>query len=128
MTDAFLPLLRKSASPRLVYVSSGLGSLTLASDSSNPFYGVDAMAYRVSKTALHMVVVQQHKILGKEGFKIWAVCPGYRATNLSGDKERAIKFGAQDPMGGAQIVVDVVIGKKDEHVGQLVWENGVHPW
>ncbi|KAL9600307.1 MAG: hypothetical protein Q9219_003257 [cf. Caloplaca sp. 3 TL-2023] len=128
VTDAFLPLLRKSATPRIVYVSSSLGSLTIAADPKSPYYMVDAPAYRATKAALSMIVVQQHKSLEKEGFKVWAVCPGHRATNLSGDKEGAVKAGAEDPLGGAQIIVDTVTGKYNDDVGRLVWEDGVRPW
>ncbi|KAL8951785.1 MAG: hypothetical protein Q9222_002255, partial [Ikaeria aurantiellina] len=127
MTDAFLPLLLESEAPRVVYMSSGLGSLTLAADPQQPFYMLDAMAYRVTKAALDMVVVQQHKFLGPRGVKVYAVCPGFRATNLGGDKEGLVKAGAEDPEEGAKIAVEVVMGKRDEHVGRMIWEQGVRP-
>ena len=44
--------------------------------------------------------------------KVWAVDPGFRATGLSGDAERARKQGAGEGEEGAKVVVDVVEGKK----------------
>ncbi|KAI4166577.1 MAG: hypothetical protein LQ343_007931 [Gyalolechia ehrenbergii] len=107
-TDAFLPLLRKSASPHVVYMTSGLGSLTLAANPKQLLYMRDATTYRATKAALDTLVVQQHKFLGKEGIKVWAVDLAFRITNLSSAKERAAKAGAGDPEGGAQVAADGV--------------------
>ena len=76
-----------------------------------------------------MMALQQSKFLGKEGIKVWVVDPGYRATNLSGDAEMAKGTGATDPMLGAEVVVGVVVGNREEEVGKLVSEKGiVLPW
>ena len=75
-----------------------------------------------------MIVVQQSKSLGKEGVRVWAVNPGWRATNLSGNAEAAAKRGALDPEGGALVIVDVVEGRKDGDVGKHVDENGGLDW
>lgn len=105
-----------------------MGSIGSASDPSYRFYNLDTTAYRASKAALNMVTVQQSKILGKEGIKVWAVNPGFRATNLSGDARIAKERGAKDPEGGAGVVVDVAEGRRDGEVGRLVDEDGVLPW
>ena len=128
VTEAFLPLLRRSEDARLLYLSSGLGSITLAADPDNPMFRVEAMAYRASKAAVDMVVVEQTKALAKEGIKLWAIDPGWRATGLAGDPAVAKSMGALDPEGGAQVIVDVVGGKMDANTGKLVWEGGVWPW
>ncbi|MDI1489945.1 MAG: hypothetical protein OHK93_001144 [Ramalina farinacea] len=114
--------------PRIIYLSSGLGSIAIASDPTDPFYNLDVTAYRASKAAINMLAVQQAKILGKEGIMVFAVDPGWRATGLSGDAAAAKARGAGDPEGGAQVVVDVVEGRRDADVGKLVHEGGVHPW
>ncbi|KAI9774134.1 MAG: hypothetical protein M1840_005227 [Geoglossum simile] len=53
-TEAFLPLLRRSSAPRLVFVSSSIGSITHAADPNSRYYGAHASEYRASKAALNM--------------------------------------------------------------------------
>jgi len=57
MTQALLPLLRKSDAGRIVNVSSILGSLTLHSDPSSPIYAQKSFAYDASKTALNSYTI-----------------------------------------------------------------------
>jgi len=57
VTEAFLPLLRKSSAPRLIFVSSTTGSITVAADPTGPLRGEGAMDYRSSKAALNMLMV-----------------------------------------------------------------------
>ena len=54
VTQAFIDLLKNSAEPRIVNVSSGLGSLTLASDPTNIYYHYKEAIYQSSKPALNM--------------------------------------------------------------------------
>ena len=54
-TQAFLPLLRKSAAGRIVNLSSVLGSNTLHSDPQSPIYDFKVPAYNVSKSAVNFV-------------------------------------------------------------------------
>jgi NAD(P)-dependent dehydrogenase (short-subunit alcohol dehydrogenase family) len=58
VTQAVLPLLHKSASARIVNVSSGLGSLTLNSDPAWKFAQVKLLDYNAPKAALNMLTVQ----------------------------------------------------------------------
>ena len=69
--------------PRVIYLSSGLGSMTMASDPTDKYYNLEVTSYRASKAAINMVAVQQAKILGKEdGIKVFAVDPGFRVSLL----------------------------------------------
>ena len=83
VTHAFLPLLAASARPRLVMVSSGLGSIAghqrprAAIES-----GVPGMVYQSSKSALNMIANQYAKAL--PGVRVTTVDPGYTATDLNG--------------------------------------------
>ncbi|TVY84110.1 Short-chain dehydrogenase/reductase tropE [Lachnellula suecica] len=88
VTEAFTPLLLKSKSPKLIYVSSNLGSITWRSDPTNPYYALPAPAYRMSKAALNMLLACDYATLGSKGVKAWAYCPGYVVTNLSGTGEK----------------------------------------
>lgn len=82
VTHAFLPLLTASARPRLVMVSSGLGSITLNNDPSRDEFGVPGMVYQSSKAALNMVANQYAKAL--PAVRVTTVDPGYTATDLNG--------------------------------------------
>ena len=88
VTNAFLPALRRSAHPRIVNVSSGTGSLTW-STGPNPQFDYQAAgtgsgaAYRSSKTALDALTVFYAQALAHDGFKVNALAPGLRATNLN---------------------------------------------
>ena len=53
VTQAFIPLIKKSDAGRIVFLSSGLGSLTLHSDPNSPIYNFKIPAYDISKTALN---------------------------------------------------------------------------
>ena len=84
--EKFLDLLRKSSTPRLVFVSSSGGSLTHAADPNSPHYGsktgMQFSHYRASKTALNMLLIEYHKMLGEEGFKVMGADPGLVVTNF----------------------------------------------
>lgn len=73
VAEAFTPLLLKSTKPYLLHISSGLGSLNLASDPQYMAYDLDARAYRMSKAALDMLAVQDSKTLGKQGVKVFTL-------------------------------------------------------
>ncbi|KAL9112802.1 MAG: hypothetical protein Q9187_007716, partial [Circinaria calcarea] len=124
VTETFLPLLRHSQDARLIFISSELGSLGMGSDPKDPHYNVGLPGYRSSKAALNMLMVQYSKTLGKEGMKVWGLCPGYLATNLSGDAEKAKEMGAGKPEDGAKVIVGVVEGKRDGEVGKVVVRDG----
>ena len=83
MTQAFLDLLRQSAEPRIVNVTSGLGSLTLHTDPSWKYYAVKTAAYGSSKAALNMYTIVLAYELRDTPFKVNAVDPGYTATDFN---------------------------------------------
>ena len=112
----------------MVFVSSGLGSLSGAFDSKSPFYNTGVPGYRSSKAALNMLMVEYSKTLGKEGMKVWGLCPGWLATNLGGDAEKAKERGAGKPEDGGKVIVSVIEGKRDGEVGKVVCDGGVREW
>ena len=63
VTEAFVPLLRKSSAPRLIFVSSSVGSISQAADPKSPYFRPAGNEYRASKAALNMYVVQYHNKL-----------------------------------------------------------------
>ncbi len=84
VTQAFLPLLAKSDAGRIVNLSSILGSMTLHSDPSSPYYHYKVPAYNVSKTALNAWTVQLAYELRDTKIKVNAAHPGYVKTDMGG--------------------------------------------
>jgi NAD(P)-dependent dehydrogenase (short-subunit alcohol dehydrogenase family) len=86
VTRAFVPLLSKSKSPRVINVSSGGGQLTGGADGWSP-------AYCISKTALNGVTSQLATALPK--FAVNSVCPGWVRTDMGGQgANRSVEEGA----------------------------------
>ena len=87
VTQAFLPLLRKSQSGRIINVSSGAGQLT--------DMGTWAPAYSISKTALNGVTGQFAAALADSNIAVNSVCPGWVKTDMGGrDAPHSIEEGA----------------------------------
>ncbi|RYG45489.1 MAG: SDR family NAD(P)-dependent oxidoreductase [Chitinophagaceae bacterium] len=84
VTQAFIDLLRKSDEPRIVNVSSSVGSLSLQSDPNWQFYDHAKFAvYSSSKSALNMYTVMLAYELKDTAFKVNAVDPGYTKTDFN---------------------------------------------
>jgi NAD(P)-dependent dehydrogenase (short-subunit alcohol dehydrogenase family) len=84
VTQAFLPLLRRSSAARIVMMSSGLGSIASTLDLTSENWGIGSAGYCASKTALNMFTVKLAKELAEEGIKVNAADPGLTATDLNG--------------------------------------------
>ncbi|MCT2564163.1 SDR family oxidoreductase [Chryseobacterium herbae] len=84
VTQHFLDLMKKSDEPRIVNVSSDLGSLTNHSNPDYEFYDVKLTAYCSSKTAVNTFTVMLAYELKDTHFKINSVNPGFTATDLNG--------------------------------------------
>jgi NAD(P)-dependent dehydrogenase (short-subunit alcohol dehydrogenase family) len=121
VTNAVLPLLRRSASPRIVNVSSTVGSLTrqTAPDAET---GPIAAAYSPSKTFLNAVTVQYARELRGTNILINAACPGYVATDLNGFR------GVRTPEQGAAIAIRLATLPDDGPTGGFFEDAGVVPW
>jgi NAD(P)-dependent dehydrogenase (short-subunit alcohol dehydrogenase family) len=83
VTQAFIDLLQQSPAPRIVNVTSGLGSLTLHNDPSWKYYPVKGAAYQPSKAALNAYTIMLAYELRDTPFKVNAVDPGYTATDFN---------------------------------------------
>jgi NAD(P)-dependent dehydrogenase (short-subunit alcohol dehydrogenase family) len=92
VTSAFIDLLRRSAQPRIVNVSTSVGSLSLQSDPDWPAYDYAKYAvYASSKAALNMYTVHLAYELRNTAFKVNAVCPGYTKTDFTGNNGGAVE-------------------------------------
>ncbi|MCC8538740.1 SDR family oxidoreductase [Xanthomonas axonopodis pv. poinsettiicola] len=96
VTNAFLPLLRRSLAGRVVNVSSILGSLTLHSQPDSPIYHFKVPAYNASKSALNNWTVHLAYELRDTPIKVNTVHPGYVKTDMnSGEGEIEVEQGAR---------------------------------
>jgi NAD(P)-dependent dehydrogenase (short-subunit alcohol dehydrogenase family) len=84
LTQALLPLVRKSAAGRIVNLSSILGSLTLHSDPSAPIYTSKVFSYNASKTALNAFTVHLAYELRDTAIKVNSADPGWVKTAMGG--------------------------------------------
>ena len=121
VTNAMLPLLRGSASPRIVNMSSGVGSLTRQTTPGAETGPVSA-AYSPSKTFLNAVTIQYAKELGDTNILINAANPGYVATDLNNFR------GFRTPEQGAAIAIRLATLPDDGPTGGFFEDDGVVPW
>ncbi|KAK8078697.1 Short-chain dehydrogenase/reductase 2b [Apiospora phragmitis] len=147
LTQLAAPLLLQSASPRLLFVTSGTSTLaeTEVFDTPmaqrlnasppagwpkvNPPGTMSVTGYRSAKTGLNMLMREWARILRNDGVKVWAVSPGFLATGLGGGgADRLRAAGALDPAVGGETVRDVVERKRDGEVGKVVRRDMVQPW
>ncbi|MGV9264122.1 SDR family oxidoreductase [Kitasatospora sp. NPDC003701] len=123
VTNAMMPLLRRSASPRIVNMSSSVGSLTRQSGAAGELTaGPVAVAYSPSKTFLNAVTLQYARELSGTNILINAGCPGYVATDLNGFR------GVRTPEQGAAIAIELATLPDDGPTGQFFDDAGVVPW
>jgi NAD(P)-dependent dehydrogenase (short-subunit alcohol dehydrogenase family) len=81
VVHAFTPILDASASPVVVNVSSGVGSLAYASDPNGPFPELNLLAYPASKAALNMLTIQWAKAHPR--WRVNSADPGFTATDFN---------------------------------------------
>lgn len=120
-TQAFLPLLRLAPQPRIVNVTSSLGSLTLQSDPAWEHYAVKPVAYCTSKVMLNAWTVFLAYELRDTPIKVNAVNPGYTATDFTGHTGKPVDQ-------AAQVVVKYALLPPDGPTGQFFSEDGPTPW
>jgi len=121
VTNAMLPLLRRSASPRIVNMSSSVGSLTRQSTPGTETGPISA-AYSPSKTFLNAVTIQYARELSDTNILINAGCPGYCATDLNGFR------GYRTPEQGAAIAIQLATLPDDGPTGGFFEDAGPVPW
>jgi NAD(P)-dependent dehydrogenase (short-subunit alcohol dehydrogenase family) len=123
VTNAMLPLLRRSPAPRIVNLGSHAGSLTITSTLDERFAALpQSAAYAPSKAALNALTVQYANELRKDGILVNAAAPGFCATDInahSGDRTAAE---------GATVVVHLATLGADGPTGGFFSEDGPMPW
>ncbi|MGQ2984294.1 SDR family oxidoreductase [Flavobacterium sp.] len=122
VTQAFLPLLRKSDAPRIVNVSSDLGSLGFNADPQSRHYEVKLAAYNSSKAALNMYSVVLAYELRDTCFKVNSVNPGYTATDFNNHT------GYKTVEAAAAPIVKYATTGDDGPTGKFFSDYGDTPW
>jgi len=85
LTQALLPLLRKSDAARIVNLSSILASLTLHATKGSPIYDAKTFAYDASKAALNSFTIHlAHELQGTK-IKVNSAHPGWVKTEMGGE-------------------------------------------
>ena len=127
VTQAFLELLKKSDSPRISNITSGLGSLTLHSDPSWKYYQVKTAAYGSSKSALNAYTIVLAYELKDSNFKVNAIDPGYTATDFNHHS------GPGSVESAASFIIKHTLTDADAPTGQFFSNDiedasGISPW
>ncbi|KAL3460898.1 hypothetical protein BJX64DRAFT_289836 [Aspergillus heterothallicus] len=127
LTELLIPLLRKAPSgvPRIVFVTSAMGSLKMSTDKSLPWYPIDYKTYDASKAAVNMLSLNFARVLEEDGGKgkVNAVCPGYVNTHLTGYDERGTT-----PEEGARRIVQIVTAGIDGETRTFTNPTSELPW
>lgn len=84
VTQAFIPLLRKSEAGRIVNLSSILGSLAEHADPQSAIHGWRFTAYDASKAALNMFTIELALELKDTRIKVNSAHPGWVKTDMGG--------------------------------------------
>lgn len=121
VTEAALPLLRKSANPTVVNVSSSIGSFWAVTNPDRPEFGLSAPLYSASKAAVTMLTVQYAK--SEPGIRFNAIEPGFTATDMT-----AAIPGGRPPAESATTIVRLATLGPDGPTGTLQDERGTLNW
>jgi NAD(P)-dependent dehydrogenase (short-subunit alcohol dehydrogenase family) len=121
VTQAALPLLRKSENPVVVNVSSALGSFWAVTNPERRQFHYPAIIYGASKAAVSMLTVQYAKAL--PDIKFNAVEPGFTATDLTpaSGAGQPVEKGAEVIVRMATIGVDGPTSTFQENGDELAW-------
>ncbi|MEF3089778.1 SDR family oxidoreductase [Raoultella scottii] len=122
LTQALLPLLRRSTAGRVVNVSSIRGSLAHLSDPHSPVYPIRALGYDTSKAALNAFTILIAEELRGTPIKINAVHPGWLQTSMGG--ERADMSVAS----GARTVIRYACIGEEGPTGGFFFQDQRLPW
>jgi NAD(P)-dependent dehydrogenase (short-subunit alcohol dehydrogenase family) len=121
VTNAMLPMLRRAEAPRIVNVSSTVGSLTLQTAQAEAVGPISA-AYSPTKTYLNAITIQYAKELAGTGILVNAGCPGYVATDLNGH------HGTRTPEQGAAVFLQLATLPDDGPTGTFRDDTSIQPW
>jgi NAD(P)-dependent dehydrogenase (short-subunit alcohol dehydrogenase family) len=110
VTQAFLPHLKRGANPRVITISSNMGSMSRSSS--------DHLAYRISKAAVNKAMQGLATDLGRQNIAVAVMHPGWVRTDMGG-------AGADiSPETSAKGILDVAMGLTIEGSGRFLNYDG----
>jgi|SRR5580658_1664832 NAD(P)-dependent dehydrogenase (short-subunit alcohol dehydrogenase family) len=118
VTNAFLPLLRKSAAARIVNVTSKRGSI----GEPGAWVGQPSMVYSSSKTALNALTVHYARELAGTPIKVNGAAPGHVATDFNGFR------GTRSPQEAAVVVIRLATLDQDGPNGAVFEDETQLRW
>jgi NAD(P)-dependent dehydrogenase (short-subunit alcohol dehydrogenase family) len=121
VTEACLPLLKKSQNPVVVNISSSLGSFRAVTNPERRQFHYPTVIYGSSKAAVSMITVQYAKSYPEIKFN--AVEPGFTATDFTG-----MSSDAQPVEKGGETIVRMATIGKDGPTGTFSEPEGVLGW
>lgn len=125
VTQHFIELLKKSDEPRIVNVTSGLGSLTNHSNPNAPYYeffkNFKTTAYCSSKTSLNAFTVMLADEFKETAFKINSVSPGFASTDLT-------NFSGYSPDEVINAIIKYATLDQNGATGKFIDEEGEVAW
>lgn len=121
VTEAALPLLRRSSNPNVVTISSSAGSFWAVNNPERPEFGLPLALYSASKTAATMLTV--HYAKAQPGIKFNAIEPGTTATDMTAafGIGRPVEESARIVVRWATLGVDGPTGTFQDETGELPW-------
>jgi NAD(P)-dependent dehydrogenase (short-subunit alcohol dehydrogenase family) len=121
VTEAALPLLRRSSNPNVVTISSSMGSFWAVNNPERPEFNLPLALYAASKAAATMLTVQYAK--AQPGIRFNALEPGTTATDMTA------AFNIGRPVEeSARVVVRLATADADGPTGTLQDEAGALRW
>lgn len=121
VTQAFLPLVRKSAAGRIVMISSGMGSLARLGDPASGLARWPRAGYSASKAALNAFMIGFANELRDTPIKVNAINPGFVATDINDNA------GVLTPEQGVRRAIELAT-MEDGPTGGFFNDTGVEPW
>lgn len=122
VTQAMLPLLRRSAHARVVNVSSGRASLTRTASHAHALYARFGAVYAPSKTALNAITLAFAAELEDAGIKVNAAAPGFTRTDMN------LGAGSRSVEQAATVITRLALLDDNGPTGTFQDENGPLPW
>lgn len=126
VTHAFLPLLRAADHPRVVMVSSGVGSFAVVTDPEQPSSKMHELAYSSSKAALNMITVRYAQALPEIKFNV--ATPGevanrkFAATDMNHHTgQLTVTEGTDSFLRLAMLDADGPTGTFTDRLGPVAW-------
>jgi NAD(P)-dependent dehydrogenase (short-subunit alcohol dehydrogenase family) len=110
ITQAFLPHLKRGDSPRVLIISSGMGSMSYASSND--------IAYRASKAAVNKVAQGLSTDLKSMGIAVASIHPGWVRTDMGG---HGADIEASESAAG---ILDLAQGLRVDRTGQFLNYDG----